>query len=99
MLYGMLQISISVGKTVRQELCVCVCARTRLFGLHAVSATKAIKRPEACMHESEVCMLVRRLLVTAPKAIKRAWACIFSVCESVCGSVCVRVFALGCCGG
>lgn len=49
LLYGVLQIVISVGKGCqgpRVGVCVCVAERRRrcLFGLHAVSVTKAIKR-------------------------------------------------------
>ena len=89
-LYGMLLISISVGKDwkprgtervcvwvwvcVCVRVCVCVCLHTSLFGLCAVSATKAIKRAGACMFRVYV-----------------------RVCVCVCECVCACVCAPGCC--
>lgn len=96
MLYGMLLISISVGKdweargTVLMYLCVCVCvtAHICLVCVQFLPLKQSRGQRLVCTNVKCVCGCV--VSQSATKAIKKAEACMFGVCVSVC--------ALGCFG-
>lgn len=73
-------------KTGRAYLCVCVsvCQRRCLFGSHAVSVTKAIKRAGPNVHDCEVCVYGCGVSQFLPAGLSRGCALVCLECVCVC---------------